>query len=33
MDWLVQTHYPDAEKIKLVQDNHSTHCYGAFYEN
>ena len=21
MDWLVQTHYPDAEKIKLVQDH------------
>ena len=33
MDWLVQTHYPDAQKIKLVQDNYSTHCYGAFYEN
>ena len=33
MDWLVQTHYPDAPKIKLVQDNYSTHCYGAFYEH
>ena len=33
MDWLVQTHYPDAQKIKLVQDNYSTHTYGAFYEN
>ena len=33
MDWLVQTHYPDTQKIKLVQDNYSTHCYGAFYEN
>jgi len=22
MDWLVQTHYPDAQKIKLVQDNY-----------
>ena len=33
MDWLVQTHYPDAPKIKLVQDNHSTHSYGAFCEH
>lgn len=33
MDWLVQTHYPDAPKIKLVQDNYSTHTYGAFYEH
>lgn len=32
-DWLVQTHYPDAPKIKLVQDNYSTHSYGAFYEH
>jgi len=33
VDWLVQTHYPDAEKIKLVQDNYATHTYGAFYEH
>ena len=33
MDWLVQTHYPDAPKIKLVQDNYATHSYGAFYEH
>ena len=33
MDWLVQTHYPDAAKIQLVQDNYSTHTYGAFYEH
>jgi len=32
-DWLVQTHYPDAPTIKLVQDNYSTHSYGAFYEH
>lgn len=31
--WLVQAHYPDAAKIQLVQDNYSTHCYGAFYEH
>ncbi len=33
MDVRVQTHYPDAQKIKLVQDNYSTHTYGAFYEH
>ncbi|WP_226915822.1 transposase [Hymenobacter siberiensis] len=33
MDWLVQTHYPDAPKIKLIQDNYATHSYGAFYEH
>ena len=33
MNWLVQTHYPKAKKIKLVQDNYSTHRYGAFYEH
>ena len=33
LDWLVQTHYPDAAKIKLVQDNYATHAYGAFYEH
>ena len=33
MDWLEQTHYPAAPKIKLVQDNYATHTYGAFYEH
>jgi hypothetical protein len=33
MQWLVKQHYSDATKIKLVQDNFSTHSYGAFYEN
>jgi hypothetical protein len=33
MDWLVQAHYPQATTIKLVQDNYSTHRYGAFYEH
>lgn len=33
MDWLVQTHYPQATTIKLVQDNYSPHRYGAFYEH
>ena len=33
MDWVVHTHYPEATRIQLVQDNYSTHCYGAFYEH
>ena len=33
MVWLVQTHYPNAAKIKLVQDNYAAHAYGAFYEH
>ena len=33
MDWVVATHYPEAVTIKLVQDNYSTHTYGAFYEH
>lgn len=33
MKWLIETHYPDVDKIKLVQDNYNTHSYGAFYEN
>jgi DDE superfamily endonuclease len=33
MQSLVQEHYPNVEKIKLVQDNYGTHSYGAFYEN
>ncbi len=33
MDWVVQTHYPEAPKIKRVPDTYSPHRYGAFYEN
>jgi DDE superfamily endonuclease len=33
MQWLVKQHYPNTNKIKLVQDNFGTHSYGAFYEN
>ncbi len=33
MDWLVREHYPQAATIQLVQDNYSTHRYGAFYEH
>ncbi|AMJ67742.1 hypothetical protein AXW84_21705 [Hymenobacter sp. PAMC 26628] len=33
MAWLVQTHYPEAAKIKPVQGNYRTHTCGAFYEN
>lgn len=33
MDWLVREHYPQATTIQLVQDNYSTHSYGAFYEH
>lgn len=33
MNWICQEHYPQTEKIKLVQDNFSAHSYGAFYEN
>jgi hypothetical protein len=33
MQWVSETHYPQATKIKLVQDNFSPHSYGAFYEN
>ena len=33
MQWVVKEHYADADKIQLVQDNFSTHSYGAFYEN
>ena len=31
MDWLVQTHYPEAPLIKLVQDDYDTHSYEAFH--
>ncbi|WP_188563936.1 transposase, partial [Hymenobacter frigidus] len=33
MDGVVATHYPDVPTIQLVQDNYSTHTYGAFYEH
>jgi hypothetical protein len=33
MDWLVSTHYPDGQKLLVVQDNLNTHTYGAFYEH
>jgi hypothetical protein len=33
MQWVVKEHYPDADKIELVQDNYGSHSYGAFYEN
>jgi hypothetical protein len=33
MQWLVKEHYPEVNKIQLVQDNYSPHSYGAFYEN
>ncbi|WP_400194328.1 IS630 family transposase [Hymenobacter sp. B81] len=31
--WLVTTHYADAARIELVQDNLNTHAYGSFYEH
>lgn len=30
---LLQSHYPQADKIKLVQDNLNTHNYSSFYQN
>jgi hypothetical protein len=33
MEWLASTHYPDTQKLLLVQDNLNTHSYGAFYEH
>ena len=33
MDGVVATHYPDVPTTQLVQDNYSTHTYGAFYEH
>ena len=33
MDWVVATHCPETPLIKVVQDNYSTHTYGAFYEH
>lgn len=33
MKWLVEAHYSEVPKIKIVQDNYNTHSYGSFYEN
>jgi hypothetical protein len=33
MDWLLRTHYADAGKVQVVQDNLNTHTYGAFYDH
>lgn len=32
VDEVLEQHYPDVEKIDLVQDNLNTHKYGSFYE-
>ncbi|WP_089321763.1 transposase [Pontibacter ummariensis] len=31
VDELLAEHYPDAEKVTIVQDNLNTHCYGSFF--
>lgn len=31
VDELLREHYPEAEKVTLVQDNLNTHCYGSFF--
>ena len=33
MHWVSQQYYAGDHTIQLVQDNYSTHSYGAFYEN
>jgi hypothetical protein len=33
MAWLEKEHYADFQKVKVVQDNYSTHTYGSFYEH
>ena len=33
MNWVVATHCPETPLIRAVQDNYSTHTYGAFYEH
>ena len=33
VDEVLKQHYPQAEKIELVQDNLNTHRYGSFYEH
>jgi hypothetical protein len=30
--WLLDTHYPNAKGIKLIQDNLNTHTKGSFYK-
>lgn len=32
IDEIITAHYPDAAKVKLVQDNLNTHSKGSFYE-
>lgn len=32
VDELIKQHYPQAERVELVQDNLNTHQYGSFYE-
>ena len=32
-DWLMATHYPQAARIELVQDNLNTHSYSSFYQH
>lgn len=31
VDELLRQHYPEYEKVTLVQDNLNTHCYGSFF--
>lgn len=31
VDELLAAHYPEAEKVTIVQDNLNTHCYGSFF--
>jgi hypothetical protein len=33
VDWVVNTHYGQTEKIHLVQDNLNTHAMRSFYEH
>lgn len=33
IDELLAIHYPDAKKVKLVQDNLNTHTKGSFYDH
>lgn len=32
INWVVNTYYPNAKQLKLVQDNLNTHKQGSFYE-
>jgi len=33
VDWLLASHYPQAARIELVQDNLNTHAYSSFYQH